>query len=93
MQQARTAAQPVRQQLQQGRQSLATAVKNNDTVQIQSLAAAQGALQGQALAIQSAAKAKFYAILTPDQKTKLDQMQGKLQQLRQQLRALGQTNG
>jgi protein CpxP len=88
MQQARMAAQPVRQQLQQGRQSLATAVKNNDTVQIQSLAAAQGALQGQVLAIQSAAKAKFYTILTPEQKTKAEQTQQKLKQLLQQLKAL-----
>ena len=74
--------------MQQSRQSLATAVKNNDTVQIQSLAAAQGALQGQALAIQSAAKAKFYAILTPEQKTKAEQRQQKIKQLRQQIKAL-----
>ena len=68
-QQAKTAAQPLRQQLQQNRQSLAAAVQSNDTAQIQSLAAAQGALRGQVLAIRSGAQAKFFAILTPDQKT------------------------
>jgi Spy/CpxP family protein refolding chaperone len=88
MQQARTAAQPVRQQLQQSRQSLAAAVKNDDTVQIQSLAAAQGALQGQVLAIQSTAKAKLFAILTPEQKAKAEQTQQKIKQLRQQIKAL-----
>jgi Spy/CpxP family protein refolding chaperone len=88
MQQTKTAAQPLRAQLQANRQSLAAAVKSNDTAQIQSLAAAQGALQGQILAIQSAGEAKFYAILTPDQQTALGQMQEKLKQLRQQLKAL-----
>jgi hypothetical protein len=34
--------------------------------------------------------AKFDLILTPDQKTKLDQMQGKIEQLMQQLRGGGQ---
>ena len=87
-QQAKTAAQPLRQQLQQNRQSLAAAVQSNDTAQIQSLAAAQGALRGQVLAIRSGAQAKFFAILTPDQKTLFGQMQDKIKQLRQQLKAL-----
>jgi Spy/CpxP family protein refolding chaperone len=87
-QQAKTAAQPLRQQLQANRQSLAAAVKSNDTAQIQSLAAAQGSLQGQVLAIRSAADAKFYALLTPDQQTLLGQMQDKVKQLLQGLKAL-----
>jgi periplasmic protein CpxP/Spy len=85
----RTAVQPIRQQLQAGRQALAAAVKSGDSAQIQTLSTAQGALQGQALAIRSGAMAKFYAILTPDQKTKAEQMQEKARQLIQQLRALG----
>jgi Spy/CpxP family protein refolding chaperone len=88
MQQAKTAAEPIRTQLQQNRQALAAAVKSNNTAQIQSLAAAQGALQGQALAIRSAANAKFYALLTPDQQTQLAQMQDKVKTLLQQLKGL-----
>ena len=87
-QQAKTAAQPLRQQLQQNRQSLAAAVQSNDTAQIQSLAAAQGALRGQVLAIRSGAQAKFFAILTPDQQATAAQMQQKVQQLLQGLKAL-----
>jgi Spy/CpxP family protein refolding chaperone len=87
-QQAKTAAEPLREQLQQNRQSLATAVKSNDAAQIQSLAAAQGALQGQILAIRATAQAKFYAILTPDQQATAAQMQQKVQQLLQGLKAL-----
>jgi Spy/CpxP family protein refolding chaperone len=87
-QQARTAAEPLREQLQQNRQSLAAAIASNDAAQIQSLAAAQGALHGQVLAIRAAAQAKFYAILTPDQQAAAAQMQQKMQQLLQGLKAL-----
>jgi len=86
---AKTAVQPIRQQLQAGRQALGAAVKSGDAAQIQTLSTAQGALQGQALSIRSAALAKLYAILTPDQKTKADQMQQKARQLIQQLKGLG----
>jgi len=86
LQQARTAAAPLRTQLQTNREALAAAVKSNDTGQIQSLAAAQGSLQGQVLAIRSAANAKFYALLTPDQQTLLAQMQAKAKGLKQQLK-------
>jgi len=85
----RTAVQPIRQQLLAGRQALTAAVKSGDAAQIQTLSTAQGALQGQALAIRSAGMAKFYAILTPDQKTKAEQMRQKSQQLIQQLKELG----
>jgi Spy/CpxP family protein refolding chaperone len=89
MQTAKTAVQPIRQQLQAGRKELATAVKNGDATQIQALSEKQGALQGQALAVRSGAMAKFYAILTPDQKAKAEQMQQRAKRLIQQLRALG----
>jgi Spy/CpxP family protein refolding chaperone len=38
------------------------------------------------VAIRSTAMAQLYAILTPDQQTKLGQMQAKIRQLTQQLR-------
>jgi len=90
-QQAKQSAAPLQAQLKQDRQDMAALVKGNETAQIQQLATAAGVLQGQLMAIRSSAMAQFYAILTPEQQTKLDQMQGKIEQLLQQLHALGQS--
>lgn len=79
-QQARVNAQPVAQQLKENREALATAVKANDSAQIQSLSAQQGNLRGQILAIRSDAMAKFYAILTADQRAKAEQLQQRIRQ-------------
>jgi Spy/CpxP family protein refolding chaperone len=67
-----TASLTIQQSLQANRQSLADAVKKNDTAAIDTLASAAGALSGQLTAINSKAEAAFYAILTADQQTKLD---------------------
>lgn len=91
-QQAFRDAAPVRAQLRQNRQALAAAVKagqGND--EIQRLAKTQGDLMGQLVTIRTEAAAAFYADLTPEQKTKADQMQ---QQFRQRLRSrLHPSNG
>ena len=71
---ARQKADPIRQELRQHREALHAAVKANNTSQIERLSSHQGELQGKALAIRSEAMAKFYAILTPEQCTKADQM-------------------
>jgi protein CpxP len=81
---ARQSGRPVRQQMMQNRQALSAAVKANDTAQIQSLTSQQGVLAGQLAANRAEAMAKFYAMLTPDQKAKADQMQQKIQQRIQQ---------
>ena len=73
-QDAKQTGQPVRQLLKQNREAMTAAVKANNTSQIQQLAVEQGNLEGQLVANQATAKAKFYAILTPDQQTKLDSM-------------------
>jgi len=83
-QQARQNAEPIRQQLKQNREAMAAAVKANDTAQIQSLAAQQGTLMGQAAAIRAASSAKFYSTLTPDQQAKADQMRQRIRQRMQQ---------
>ena len=90
---AKTAATPIRTLLQANRQAMATAIKSDNTSQIRTLAGESGRLQGQLVEIRSTAMAKFYAILTPDQQAKLNQMEGKINQLLQQFRALGQTAG
>jgi Spy/CpxP family protein refolding chaperone len=71
---ARQKAEPIRQEMRQNREALHAAVKVNNTSQIERLSSHQGELQGKALAIRSEAMAKFYAILTPEQRTKADQM-------------------
>jgi hypothetical protein len=73
---ALTATTPLQTTLGTDRQSLLAAVKNNATSVIDQLSSSIGTLNGQVLAIQSKANAAFYAILTSDQQTKLDQSGG-----------------
>ncbi len=80
MQQAKQNAQPLMTQLRTNRQALAAAVKANDVAQIHSLAAQQGNLQGQLLGIRSEARAKVYALLTPEQKAKADELREKVRE-------------
>ena len=70
-QDARQSGEPIRQQLQQTRQSLRAAVQANNTAQIQQLATVEGGQVGQLAAIRGAAMAKVYQILTPDQQQKM----------------------
>ncbi len=71
---ARQSAQPIRQQWQQSHQSMVAAVKAGDSVQIDQIAANMGVLQGQLTAIGAKAFAQIYALLTPQQKAKADQI-------------------
>jgi Spy/CpxP family protein refolding chaperone len=77
---ARQKAEPIRQEMRQNREALAAAVKANNTSQIEQLSSHQGELKGKALAIRSEAMAKFYTILTPEQRTQADQMQSRMRQ-------------
>lgn len=86
---ARQKAQPIRQEIRQNRGALYAAVKANNVPEIDRLSSHQGELQGAALAVRSEAMAKFYAILTPEQRTKWDdihqQMRQRLEERRQEL--------
>lgn len=77
---AKQKAGPVRQEMRQNREALHAAVKANNTSQIEKLATRQGELQGKALAIRSGAMAKFYTMLTPEQRTKADDMMSRMRQ-------------
>jgi len=81
LQATRQQVQPLAQQLKQDRQSLSAAVQAGNTAQIQQLSKAMGDLHGQVLALRSAGMAQFYALLTPDQKTKALDFQQKAQQV------------
>jgi Spy/CpxP family protein refolding chaperone len=84
---ARQKAQPIREDMRQNREALDAAVKANNTSQIESLSSQWGILQGKAQAIRSTAMAKFYAILTPEQRIKADQIQSQMRQrMRERMR-------
>ena len=73
-QKAHESAMPIRDELKANREALAAAVKADRSADIQQLAAARGKLVGQMTAIYAEARAKFYHTLTPEQRTKADQM-------------------
>ncbi|MEZ5355873.1 MAG: Spy/CpxP family protein refolding chaperone [Bryobacteraceae bacterium] len=70
---ASTASETARGQSEAARTALEAAVKANQSdAEIDRLAAAIGVIHGQVTAIQAKAQAKFYALLTAEQKTKYD---------------------
>jgi Spy/CpxP family protein refolding chaperone len=72
---ARQQSQPVAAQLKQGHESMAAAIKaGKPESDLDQIAAQQGALVGQLAGIHAKAFSKFYALLTPDQKTKADKL-------------------
>ena len=80
LQSARQTAQPLAQQLRQDRAALTAAVEAGDSAKIQQLSTQMGSLRGNVLGVRSQAMAKFYALLTPDQKTKAEEFRQKAQQ-------------
>ena len=82
IQQTRQTVQPLRQQSKQNRQALMAAVKaGKGDVEIHQLALTQGNLAGQLVAARAEALAKFYSMLTPEQRAKADLMGQKLRQM------------
>jgi len=72
---ARESSRPVAQQLRQSRQALRDAAKSGKPdAEIDQLSANVGNLAGQIAAVRAKAFGKFYALLTPDQRTMADQM-------------------
>lgn len=79
---ARTQFAALAPQLKDQREAIQEAIeKNADDNTIRNLAAKQGDLQAQAAVIRIKAMAKFYAILTPDQKEKAAAMRQRLEEL------------
>ena len=73
---AETASETARGSLTAARTALNTAVKANASdAELDRLSAAIGVIYGQLTAIQAKASAKFYALLTAEQKTKYDALQ------------------
>ena len=70
---AANAAQPIHTNLATAQESMPAAVKSNATATITQLATTIGSLTGQLVAVQNHAQAAFYALLTADQQTKMNQ--------------------
>ena len=82
---SRQSAQPIRAELRQNREKLMAAAKANASEgDIQKLAGEQGRLLGKLVAIRTEASAKFYQMLTPEQRVKADQMH---EQFKQRIRS------
>jgi Spy/CpxP family protein refolding chaperone len=77
---ARREAEPLTRELRQNRQNLAAAIKADDTAKIRELSMQRGRLVGDMTAIHSQARARFYSILTAEQKTKADQMHAQFEE-------------
>jgi periplasmic protein CpxP/Spy len=75
---AKQKAEPIREEMRQNREALHAAMKANNTSQIEQLSSRHGELEGKAMAIRSAAMAKFYTILTPEQRTKAEEMRSQM---------------
>jgi Spy/CpxP family protein refolding chaperone len=71
---ARTAAQPIIQQLRQNRADMRAAIRAGQPVD--QIAAARGALLGKLIAIRANAREQFRALLTPAQIQKLSDLRG-----------------
>jgi Spy/CpxP family protein refolding chaperone len=77
---AKAEAEPVVTQLKQSRASMEEAIKANQSdAEIGDIATKSGLLVGQLAAIHAKAMAKFYAQLTPEQKTKVDRFHDRIQ--------------
>ena len=81
LQQAKTDAEPLRQELKQNRQAMSQAIQGGaDESQIRQLAATQGTILGQIVAVRSQARARWNGLLTPEQKAKAAQVRSQMRQ-------------
>jgi Spy/CpxP family protein refolding chaperone len=88
---ARQSAQPIRQELMQNREKLVAAAKaGKSDADIEKIADDHGRLLGRLVAIRTEASAKFYKMLTPEQRAKADRMD---EQFRQKVRSKELDNG
>jgi Spy/CpxP family protein refolding chaperone len=72
---AATAAMPIHTSMKTAREALHTAVTGNDAATISTNATTIGTLTAQLTSIEATADAAFYQILTPEQQTKLTQLE------------------
>jgi Spy/CpxP family protein refolding chaperone len=90
-------ARPVMEQLRENRKAMSEAIKANDMGKIRQLAATQGDLTGQLTALRAESQARFYQILTPEQRAKMvmieQDLRTRLQQRAQWRQQWGKKSG
>ena len=79
---ARQESAPLRQQMKQNREALASAIKSGNDAQIDQITKADAPVMAQMAAIRAHAFEKIYATLTPEQKAKADTMRQRFQSRR-----------
>ena len=67
-QETRERTKPIRAELRQNREALYAAIKADNRPEIQKLSKADGELMGRLMVARNEAKAKFYTLLTPEQR-------------------------
>lgn len=82
----RAESKPIRDQLRQNREALQSAIQSNNTREIHTLTTRQATLQAQMMEMHADAMAKFYTTLTPEQRTKAEQMHQRMRQRWEQQR-------
>jgi Spy/CpxP family protein refolding chaperone len=89
----RKTTEPVRAQLRQNRQAMAEAVKADNSAEIRKLARTEGDLRGRLIAARGEARARFYNILTPEQRAKVEKLHTAMRRRIEQRRAAMQSKG
>jgi Spy/CpxP family protein refolding chaperone len=89
----RAAESTLHASMKTARQSLNDAVKSNNTVSIEQLSTTIGNLTAQLTLAQSKSRAAFYQILTPEQRSTLDQLESQHGSGSQGPRAASRANG
>ncbi len=87
-QETRQKTEPVRAELRQNRQALSAAVKADNKSEIQKLSKADGELMGRLIAARSEARAKFYNLLTPEQRSTAQKLRAEFRHRMEQRREL-----
>jgi len=90
-QETRQKAEPVRAELRQNREAMTAAVKADNKADIQKLSRTTGELMGRMTALRAEARAKFYNLLTPEQRATAQKLHAefrhRMEQRREQRRS------
>lgn len=85
-QETRQRTQPIRAELRQNRQAMRDAIKADNKAEIQKLSKTDGELMGRLLTARNEAKAKFYSLLTPEQRATAQKLHAEFRQRMEQRR-------
>jgi Spy/CpxP family protein refolding chaperone len=85
-QETRERTKPVRAELRQNREALHAAIKADNRAEIQKLSKADGELMGRLMMARNEARAKFYSLLTPEQRATAEKLHAEFRHRMEQRR-------